>query len=95
MTRILFFGMLGDLSRLPFERLLVAGVDICAVVIPATGFDGPPLPRLVEPRLPGPSDLPLHTEFVNKTILHYAWEAGIPVWEVDNLGGKKTLSILA
>jgi methionyl-tRNA formyltransferase len=95
MKRILFFGMRGLFSKIPFESLIQAGADICAVIVPAESPGLKSWPRRVDPPPPAPSDLPLFTPYLQESIVHLAWQHHIPVWEVRKLGHKKTLTILA
>ncbi len=91
--RVLFFGMQGNFSSPSLIALLESGVDVDAVIVPASPLLGikPPPIRRVEPPTRRPI-LPLvHAPF---SILHIAWERQIPVWEVFNLKHAQTLSVL-
>ena len=91
--RVLFFGMQGNFSTPSLVALLESGIDVSAVIVPATPLPGvkPPSIRRLEPPTRRPI-LPLvHTA---PSILHIAWERRIPVWEVHSLKHAQTLSIL-
>jgi methionyl-tRNA formyltransferase len=94
-SRLIFMGMRGRFSLIPFRSLLAAGANISAVIVPAEGepFAGlRPLP----PAAPPPSDLPLLFSPVAPNIIHLAWENAIPVFAVarpddESLVGLKDL----
>ena len=91
MPRILFFGMKGAFSKIPFEHLLHHRVEVCGVIVSAN------TPRADPHRLePAPviSDLPLLTPHLSQNIIHLAWQANIPVWQVGRLNRPKTLALL-
>lgn len=94
MTRVLFFGMTGEFSIPPLEKLIVAGVDLCAVVTPASPSAAGPLPRRLEPP-PVSSDLPIVNPHFENNIMHLAWKNNIPVWAVGSLSDGPTLEMLA
>ena len=85
MLKLIFFGMTGLFSKIPFERLLEAGITISAVIVPAEGPKTAGLPRRVAPPQPQPDALPLLTPYLQESIVHRAWAHDIPVWEVGNL----------
>ncbi len=92
--RVVFFGMTGRFSVAPLEKLLLAGVDVCAVVVPATqSGDGSP-PHRVEPPLPSVSDLHIIDPYLEHNIIHLAWANNIPVWQVDSLSEAQTVAML-
>lgn len=97
--RLLFFGMLGELSRIPLAALLDAGLDVVGVVIPASAL---PLPDYSPPASiipisaePPPSQLSLLNPYVNPTTLHLAWQDHIPVFASHRLDTPETLATLA
>ncbi len=108
MLRLLFFGMTGQLSLPPLAKLLSAGVEIAAVIIPE---DTPPdfstlgerktalavsdWPRPVEPPPPAPTDLPLLNPYLTPNLIHLAWARHVPVWQVNSLADSATLARLA
>src|SRR5438876_2262852 len=81
---VLFLGMLGNFSYPPLQALLDSGIEVCAVVIPATQTPGLGLPAIrkrEQPRM-ARSMLPLLQSSQQTSILQLAWERDIPVWEV-------------
>lgn len=81
--RVLYFGMLGEFSRLPLMALLDAGVDVCGVMVPMSRSDGAPIAEL-RPIVPL-TDLPITHPYLEPNIVHVAWERSIPVFEVGRL----------
>lgn len=94
MIRVAFFGMTGQFSVPPLERLLAAGVDVCAVVVPAAQPQAAAVPRQVEPPPTSASDLPLVDAYIAPNIIHLAWQHNIPVWQVGSLANRPTLALL-
>ena len=97
--RVIFFGMLGDLSTIPLLTLLDAGVRVAAVVVPASVWlshgrpgDAPILPIAPEPQ---PSQLPLLNPYVTPNTLHLAWQRQIPAFAAGRLDDAETLATLA
>jgi methionyl-tRNA formyltransferase len=91
--RVLFFGMLGPLSRLALERLLGAGLRVCGVVLAAEpGAQAQPVEKLQAPdaRLL----LPLVGAQARRTIVELAAERGIPALRVAALRSPVTLAAL-
>jgi methionyl-tRNA formyltransferase len=98
--RVIFFGMLGNFSRLVFSALLARKIEICAVVLPATPIPGlAPLPiRRREPPQTLRSlrfSLPLVGSGSPQELLHMAWERRIAVWEVSRLAHAETIAVLS
>jgi methionyl-tRNA formyltransferase len=97
--RILFLAMQGNFSYPPLKALLEAGIEVCAIVIPAEkalkGDPGIPAIRLREQSLPSRSMLPVLQSTIHTSILQLAWEREIPVWEVTRLSDPETISALA
>ena len=92
--RVLYLGMLGEFSRLPLEKLLAAGVDVCGVVTSGEkSADGPPI-RPLPPRTPVTS-LPLLTPYRALNVVHLAWEQGIPAYELHRANHPETKAALA
>jgi methionyl-tRNA formyltransferase len=90
--RVLYFGMLGDFSRIPLAHLLAAGVDVRGIVV-AGQADG----NVIRP-LPPPqyrSDLPLLNPYYDRNIIQLGWQHEIPVWTVGNFRHPQTLATLA
>ncbi len=93
-TRILYFGMMGEFSRAPLTALLDAGIDVCGVIVPAARTDpgSPPISRLAPE--PTGSDVPIVDPYLEPNILHLAWQRDIPVFEVGRLGHADALSVV-
>lgn len=75
---VTFLGMAGAFSLPPLEALLAAGVPVRGVVLP--GAETRPVP----PKAPD-GGLPVLTPYAERSIVHLAWERGIPVREVADL----------
>ncbi len=95
--RILFLGMQSNFSHPPLHALLDNGIEVCAVVVPATQTPGLELPTIRKrEQLRGTrSMLPLLHSSLHTSILQLASERDIPVWEVHGLSDPQTVSILA
>jgi methionyl-tRNA formyltransferase len=88
-VRIVFLGMLGALSALPFERLLAAGADVRAVIVPA------PLPGLALRQLPHASPLSgIPLQPAQAHVLDIARERSVPAWSVSDLRHPDSLAQL-
>jgi methionyl-tRNA formyltransferase len=88
-VRIVFLGMLGALSALPFERLLAARADVRAVIVPA------PLPGLALRQLPHASPLSgIPLQSAQSHVLDIARERSVPAWSVSDLRHPDSLSQL-
>jgi methionyl-tRNA formyltransferase len=92
--RVIFFGMTGHFSRPPLQALLAAGLEVSAVLVPATPPGRGPLPRRLDPPQATLSDLPILNPRVETNILHLAWDNHCPVWEVGPLSDRRTLEVL-
>jgi methionyl-tRNA formyltransferase len=92
LPRLLFFGMAGQFSAIPLQQLLVAGIEVSAVIIPRRGRDRGNFPRRVEP--PASTELIINLQ-AEPNIIHLAWEHQLPVWEVGSLADTSTLALLA
>ncbi len=91
--RVLFLGMQSDFSPPSLRALLDNGIEVCAVVIPASqpsGLDLPPIRRREQPRIAHPI-LPL----LHASVLQLAWARRIPVWEVQRISDSEVVSVLA
>lgn len=92
----IYCGMFGVLSRAPLAALLAAGVDVRAVVVPATGATaGRAEPR----RLAAPRDWRARpaspTAILRRTIVELAWERELPVLEVARLDAGAVAALAA
>ena len=76
--QVLFWGMMGDFSYLVLEELLLSGVNVCGIVVPAViqSQNMSPIIRLK----PAPSNisLPMSQPFLNRSLNHLAWQNEIP-----------------
>lgn len=95
MLRVIFFGMTGPFSIPPLRALLATGMEVTAVIVPATHPGREPLPRRLEPPPPVPSGLPILNPQAERNILHLAWDNHCPVWEVGPLSDHPTVEMLA
>ena len=95
--RVLFFGMQSDFSHPSLRALLDSGIEVCAVIIPATQTPGIELPaiRRHEQGRRTRSMLPLLHSSLHTSILQLASEHDIPIWEVHRLSNPQTISVLA
>ncbi len=96
--RVLFLGMQGNFSQPPLRALLEAGIEVCAVVMPAV--QSPMQQSLASMRLrerpqAARSGLPVLQSTLHTSILQVAWERQIPVWEVQSLFDPETIATLA
>lgn len=85
-ARVIFLGMQSNFSHPSLRALLVAGVEVCAVVLPAvqSGQDGPVL-RLLEPPSRRRAFLPVNQSSIHTSVQQLAWDRTIPLWEVARL----------
>ncbi|MEO8970015.1 MAG: methionyl-tRNA formyltransferase [Ktedonobacteraceae bacterium] len=90
--RVLFFGMQGNFSLPPLKALLEKGIEVCAVVIPASwnSRDNQIAIRRKEPVRMGHAPLPL----LHNTIIQLAEAQHIPIWEVARLSDPATVDML-
>lgn len=95
MVRILFFGMRGQFSRIPLEKLLAAEIDVGGVIVPASPPTAKDLPRRVEPGPATFGDLPMVEPYLERTVVQLAWARQIPVREVGALTSPATMALLA
>src|SRR5436305_5050429 len=94
---VLFLGMKGRFSYPPLRALLEAGIQVCAVVIPAEQSFGANLPAIQkreQPQTPR-SRLPVLNSSINSSIIELAKERDIPVWEVRQLSNPEIIKVLA
>lgn len=95
MARVLFFGMTGGFSMPPLGAILAAGMEVVGVVLPAGQATAGPLPRLLAPPRPAPSDLPIVNPYLEPNIMHLAWSRDVPIWEAGSLSNPATLATFA
>jgi len=94
--RVIFLGMQGNFSHPPLCALLEAGIEVCAVVIPAPQGPMRDLPAIWRREQPQASRsvLPVLQSPLYNSILQLAWERQIPVWEVRGLSDPETINVL-
>ncbi len=99
--RVLFFGMLGNLTRLPLAALLAADVELCGLVLPAEivppfqlvgngRFSTPITPIRPEPAMPN-----LLSNQRGSSPLVLASENNLPAFAVRQLAAPETAAALA
>ena len=88
-ARIVYLGMLGTLSAIPFESLLADGANIAAVIVPSTAA-GEPLHAL--PHAAPLSGIGLQPARAN--LLELARAHGVPAWSVSDLRHPDSLARL-
>jgi methionyl-tRNA formyltransferase len=91
--RALFFGMPGAFSLLALDALLDAGLEPCAVVVPAPR-DAPFAVRRAS-RPPPAGLIPLDAPQVAPSIVSRAWDRGLPVLELARERAPESLAALA
>lgn len=99
--RVLFFGMLGTLSRLPLAALLAADVDLCGLVLPAEVV--PPFQLVgngrfhtsITPIRNEPPTLNLLTTTQVASPLALAGANNVPAFAVSQLAASETIAALA
>jgi len=97
-VRIVFLGMLGVLSAIPLERLLAAGADVRAVIVPAPSRAGTlpsALPGGALRELPHARPLPgIRLQPAQAHVLDIARERNVPAWTVSDLRHPESLARL-
>ena len=95
--RVLFLGMPGNFSWPSLHALLEGGIEVCAVVLPVSprpGLGGPGINRREQLRSTR-SMLPVLNSSLHTSIVQFAGERQIPLWEVSRMSDPKTVSTLA
>src|SRR6266567_1927269 len=94
--RVIFFGMQGAFSSPSLIALLESGIEVCAVVMPATALPGSTPPAIQRKELPRAvrTALPIFTQTARRSIIDIAREKNIPMWEVQKLGNRETIATL-
>jgi methionyl-tRNA formyltransferase len=97
LPRVLFLGMQGRFSYAPLRGLLEAGIQVCAVVIPAEQDYAVGMPALQhQEQFPlSRTMLPVLNFSTNSSILDVARERNIPVWKVWQLSHPETIRVLS
>src|SRR5438105_3944452 len=90
--RVLFFGMQSNFSIPSLTALLERGVEVCAVVLPASPVPGSELPaiRRREQIRATRMMLPLMNTSLHHSVIQLASARQIPVWEVNSLSDAET-----
>jgi methionyl-tRNA formyltransferase len=91
--RVLYLGTPGAFSRAPLLALIAAGCTICGVVVPAEHTAQPPIVPLVN--IGARSPLPIANPYLAPTIVHTAWERGIPAFAAARLSDPTTQTTIA
>jgi methionyl-tRNA formyltransferase len=96
LPRVLFLGMQGRFSYAPLQALLEAGIEVCAVVIPAEQDYHLEMSAIQkQEQFPvSRSMLPVLNFSINSSILDVARERNIPVWKVWQLSNPETIRVL-
>jgi methionyl-tRNA formyltransferase len=91
--RVLFLGMQGDFSPPSLRALLDNGIEVSAVVVPASQSSGLDLPAIWRREQPCTSRpiLPL----LHASVLQLVWAHHIPLWEVQRISDSEVISVLA
>ena len=84
--RVIFLGMQSNFSHPSLRALLAAGIEVCAVVMPAqqNDRDAPALRRL-EPPSRRRTLLPVNQSSLHTSVQQLAWDRNIPLWEVSRM----------
>ena len=94
--RVLFLGMQGRFSYAPLLALLEAGIEVCAIVIPAEQsfeVELPPIQKLEQQPL-SRSMLPVLNSSIHSSIFDLAQARDIPIWRVRQLSNEETIKAL-
>ncbi len=94
--RALFFGMQGNFSAPVLIALLNGGIEVAAVIVPASPIPGsrpPAIKRLERPHIVR-TMLPLASSSLHSSIVQTAWIREIPVWEIHRLANPETVATL-
>jgi len=91
--RVIYFGLLGEFSLLPLLALFEAGLDVRGVFVTAPRSADDAI-RPLEPAA-RPSDVPIVDPFLERSIVHVAWERGVPAFAVGQLEHRDTAAALA
>lgn len=94
--RVLFLGMQSNFSHPSLRALLAAGVEVSAVVLPASqkGRDVPALRRL-EPPSRRRTLLSVNQSFLHTSVQQLAWDRNIPLWEVANMSDPAVVELFS
>ncbi len=102
--RVIFWGMNGVYSRTVLEILLLAGINVVAMIIDRSavpGVNGSPAYEKIDP--PSATALPVDEleislgsgSYVTTNTVNIAWQHGLSVYALDSLTAPKTVKLLA
>ena len=84
--RVIFLGMRSNFSLPSLRALLAAGVEVCAVVMPAPeGKENTQALTRREPPSRRRTLLPVNQSSLHTSLPQMAWDRNIPLWEVSRL----------
>lgn len=94
--RVVFFGMQSNFSHPSLRALIGAGIEVCAVVLPAAREEqqGPAL-RCIEPPSRRRTLLPVNQSFLHTSVQQLAWERKLPLWEVAHLSDPAVSTLIS
>lgn len=95
--RVLFLGMQGNFSLPSLQSLIESGIEVCAIVLPASHNarkDRPALYRHVQPRY-ARSLMPVLNSTLSSNIVQLAQAHAVPLWEVTRMSDPLTLMTLS
>lgn len=94
--RVVFFGMQSSFSLPPFNAFINKGIDVVAVVMPASWNERNRQPAIwrVTPARVERSLLPVLNSSLHTNIIQRAESLHIPIWEVARLADPATLEVL-
>ena len=95
--RVLFLGMQGNFSLPSLQALLDSGVEVCAIVMPASQDARKDRPVIYQPAQPrfAHSLVPVLNSTLSGTIAQLAYAHALPLWEVVRLSDPLTIETLA
>lgn len=94
--RAIFLGMQSQFSHPSLRALLAAGVEVCAVILPADAgtHQASAVHRLEPPGRKRPL-LPVRQSVLHTSVQHLAWEHALPLWQVADLSDPAVHDLLA
>jgi len=100
--RLAFFGSDCLYSEAVLQALLQSSHQVAAVLLPAGGLSGVPagqplqvlLPQNAEVREYDTHALTVISTFVQRSIVHTAWDKGVPLYAVQDLAAQETIGTL-
>jgi methionyl-tRNA formyltransferase len=92
--RAIFLGMQSHFSYPSLRALLAAGVEVCAVILPATAEQTHAVRRLHAPDRRR-TLLPVRQSLLHTSVQQLAWEHALPLWQVAHLSDPAVHDLLA